>query len=88
MKIDDRPTHITLPEGVSPLNPYSLFELYYPLSIIESIVQSTNGYKRTTREGKTARGKGWYNTTPQEIYIYLAIRIYMSLYVENETSDY
>lgn len=44
MKVDDRPTHITLPDGVTPLNPYTLFELYFPEEIIDSIINATNAY--------------------------------------------
>ena len=88
VEVEDRPTHILLPEGVSPLDPYTLWELYYTPDIIDSIVVATNGYKRKVGEGKRARGKAWYKTTPQEIYVFLALRIYMTLHVENEIAHY
>ena len=88
LEVDERPTHITLPKNVTPLRPYSLFELYYSPEIIDSIVQATNAYDRPVGEGPQSRGQDWYNTTPQEIYIYLVIRIYMTLRGENEISDY
>lgn len=71
-----------------PLNPYSLFELYYPLKIIDSIVDATNSYDRAVGSGPEARGKDWYDTNRQEIYLYLAIRIYMMIVILNEIEDY
>lgn len=86
--VEDRPTEIHLPDGVSPLEPFSLFELYYSIEMIDSIVLATNRYQRKVGESKFARGSGWYDTNPREIYIYLAIRIYMTLHIENEIADY
>lgn len=88
LEVDDRPTHLILPFGVTPERPYSLFELYYTPEIIQSIVDATNNYKRVVSKGRRARGKDWYHTTPQEIYVYLAIRIYMTLHIENEIVHY
>lgn len=88
MNIDERPTHIILPDEVTPFHPYTLFELYYSDKMIESMVQSTNNYKREVGESKCPRGNDWYNTCLQEIYLYLAIRIYMTLHEENEINDY
>lgn len=34
LEVKDRPTHITLPHRVAPLDPYSLFKLYYTSEII------------------------------------------------------
>jgi hypothetical protein len=88
MNIEYRATEITLPNGVSPLRPYELFELYYTPEIIGQIVQATNNYARSIGTSERSRGKDWYDTTAQEIYVYLAIRIYMTLHIENEVSDY
>ena len=90
MDIEDRPTQIILPEGVYPDQPYDLFKLYYTDMIILSLVEATNRYKRViqdTPKGR-ARGSNWYPTTPQEICIFLAIRIYMTIHVENKIGDY
>lgn len=88
LEVDERPTHITLPDGVSPERPYSLFALYYTPKIIQIIVDATNAYKRVVGDGVEPRGVDWYDTTPQEIYLYLALRIYMTLHVENEIVNY
>ena len=57
IEVEDRPTHILLLESVLPLDPYTLWELYYTSNIIDSIVAATNRYKRKVEEEKRARGK-------------------------------
>lgn len=86
----DRPTYIILPDDVYPTNPFSLFNLYYTIEIMDYIVNITNEYDRAvskTPEGR-ARGIDWHPTNRQEMYIFLSIRIYMTLHVENEIKDY
>jgi hypothetical protein len=82
---------ITLSEDVSTDDPISLFTLYYTPEIIDQIVYYTNQHYRTPHDldhSTYSRCKEWYPTSPGEIYIYLAIRIYMTLNVQNEISDY
>jgi nitric oxide reductase large subunit len=90
MILPDFDFEITLPDDVSPDDPISLFTMYYTPEIIDTIVQYTNNYQREPRDPSRpdARAKQWYPTHAGEIYIYLAIRIYMTLYVQNEISDY
>ena len=88
MILEDHDIEISLPEGVSAEDPYTLFELYYSLEIIESIVEATNSYDRKVPDKPRARGKDWYPTTNREIYLYMAVRIYMTIHIENEISDY
>jgi hypothetical protein len=90
MKLDEFGYQITLPHYASPDDPISLFTLYYTLEIVEQIVQYTNEYKRDPREPwrPHCRAHKWYPTCSAEIYTYLAIRIYMTLNVQNEISDY
>jgi hypothetical protein len=90
MKLPDFHHEIQLPEDVSPDDPITLFTMYYTPRIIDWIVEKTNSYDREFDEdaGPYARGKDWYPTCPGEIYTYFAIRVYMTLYVQNEISDY
>jgi nitric oxide reductase large subunit len=90
MILPDFDFEITLPDNVSPDDPITLFTMYYTPEIIDTIVQYTNQYQREPRDFSRpdARALQWYPTCPGEIYIYLAIRIYMTLYVQNEISDY
>jgi hypothetical protein len=85
-----KPFQIALPDTVSPNEPLSLFLLYFNSEMIEIIAQSTNLYMPSTDELLTERARvvEWYRTLPGELYIYLAIRIYTTLYVENEISNY
>ncbi|CZT13758.1 uncharacterized protein RCO7_07121 [Rhynchosporium graminicola] len=81
---------ITLPDHVAPDVPIDLFTLYYTPEIIEGIVKHTNNYARAPKNpaSKRSRCLDWSPTCSAEIYIYLAIRIYMTIHVENEISDY
>jgi hypothetical protein len=81
---------ITLPEDVSPDNPITLFTIYYTPEIINLIVEKTNTYLRKPQDDSTpcAQANAWFPICRREIYIYLAIRIYINLYIENEIADY
>jgi hypothetical protein len=81
---------ITLPADTYPDSPIDIFCLYYSSEIIRHITQCTNSYFRQPKDPTLprARAKDWWPTTEAEIYIYLAIRIYMTLHVDNELSDY
>ena len=90
MKLPNWGWEITLPENASPDDPITLFTLYYTPEIIDLIVQRTNNLEREAKDpGRSrSRANGWYPTCSGEIYLYLAIRIYMTLIVCNEITDY
>jgi hypothetical protein len=90
MKLPNFAWEITLPENVSPDDPITLFTMYYTPEIIDMIVEKTNSYLREPEDDSCprARANDWYPTCHGEIYVYFAIRIYMTLYVCNEISDY
>ena len=91
MKLPHFFPEITLPYTASPDDPITLFDLYYPPDIIEKLVQRTNNYNRIPRDLtlRHARANGPFDPTwPGEIYTYFAIRIYMTLTIENKISDY
>jgi hypothetical protein len=81
---------INLPDNASPDDPITLFTMYYTPEIIDLIVEKTNNYLREPQDDSCprARAKEWYPTCAGEIYLYFAIRIYMTLYICNEISDY
>jgi Transposase IS4 len=90
MKLPDFGWEITLPENASPDDPITLFTMYYTPEIMDMIVERTNEYAREPEDDSLpyARANQWYPTCRGELYIYFAIRIYMTLYVMNEISDY
>jgi hypothetical protein len=81
---------ITLPMYTSPDDPITLFTLYYTPEIIKSIVLHTNNVQRKAQDPSkaNARANQWYPTYAGEIYLYLAIRIYMTLFVIDKVADY
>jgi hypothetical protein len=90
MKLPDFSWEIILPEHVSPDDPITLFTIYYTPEIMDLIVEKINGHLRKPQDDSCphARANKWYPTCRGEIYVYFAIRIYMTLYVCNEISDY
>jgi hypothetical protein len=81
---------ITLPPDTSPDDPITLFTLYYTPEIIESIVQHTNNAPRKAQDPSkpNARANQWYPTCAGEIYLFLAIKIYMTLFPMDKVADY
>jgi hypothetical protein len=90
MRLPNWGWEITLPENTSPDDPITLFTMYYTPEIIDLIVEKTNNYRREPQDNSLsrARANGWYSTCRGEIYLYFAIRIYMTLHVDNEIADY
>ena len=90
MKLPHFDWEIHLPENVSPDDPITLFTMYYTPKIMDMIIENTNNYARKSRNelAPRARVKEWYPTCCEELYLYFAIRIYITLYVQNEISDY
>ena len=81
---------ITLLTDTSPDDPITLFTLYYNSEIIESIVCHANNVQRKAQDPSksNARANQWYLTCAGETYLYLAIRIYMTLFPIDEIADY
>ena len=81
---------ITLPEYTSPDDPITLFTLYYTPEIMDLIVEKTNDYMREPKDDSLpfTRANKWYPTCRGELYVYFAIRIYMTLHIDNEIADY
>jgi hypothetical protein len=90
MQLPNWDWEITLPENASPDDPISLFTMYYTPEIIDLIVTKTNEYRREPQDNSCPRARAmeWYPTCTGEIYLYFAIRIYMTLYICNEIADY
>jgi len=81
---------ITLPETICADDPIQLWSLYYTPEMIDHIVSCTNDYRGRPQDKskRRARRNEWYPTSRGELYTYFAIRVYMTLHVENELSDY
>jgi hypothetical protein len=81
---------ITFPLDTSPDNLITLFTLYYTPEIIESIVQHTNNTLRKAQDPSkpNAQANQWYLTCVGEIYLFLAIKIYMTLFLMDKVADY
>jgi hypothetical protein len=60
------------------------------IKIMNMIVENTNNYARQSRNESLphTRINQWYPTCREELYLYFAIRIYMTLHIQNEILDY
>ncbi len=90
MEIPYFPRNITLPAHANANDPISIFDLYYTPGVIEEIVRRTNNCIREPPDlhKPYSRANAWHLTCPQEISVFLGIRIYMTIVVENEIADY
>jgi hypothetical protein len=91
MEIDDFDFEVHLPESCSPDDPITLFTQYYNEDMIDTIVSATNSYQPALEPYELkpqSRFKDWYNTCRSEIYLYLAVCIYMTVYPLNRIEDY
>lgn len=90
MQLPNQGWEINLPEDVSPDDPITLFTMYYTPEIIELIVQKTNNFERNSRDPQRpySRANKQYPTCSNKIYLYFAIRVYMTLVVCNKIADY
>jgi hypothetical protein len=90
MELPDFEHDIQLPYHASADDPITLFMLYYSVEIVEEIVPCTNLCFREPQDPTRPRARAheWYPTSSGEIYVYLALRIYMTLNVQNEIADY
>lgn len=86
--MQEQETQLVEVEGINPFRPITLFLLYYCEDIIDSIVEATNQFIQPMGISAFARGKRWYPMYTKEIYIYLAIQIYIMIYIENKLDYY
>ncbi|KEY74866.1 hypothetical protein S7711_09810 [Stachybotrys chartarum IBT 7711] len=84
-----------------PASPVDLFQLFLPVSLVESWVRYTNEAPEPARgpgpgsrgnsnytQQPSQRGKAWSPTSVPEIYLWLAIQIYIGLHRETCLEDY
>ncbi len=70
-------------------DPLAIFELFFPIGQITTIVENTN--KKAYRSGKTTTcpyAREWKDVSIAEVYTWLAILIYMGLYPLNDIESY
>ena len=81
---------INLPTNITPSNALDIFVLFFSVPIVKTIVQNTNkNHERVPRPlQKLAQAQKWNDITVQEIYIYLGILVYISIYEEPEIEGY
>jgi len=83
---------ITLPEGCDPTKPLDLWMQYYTDEMIDIIVSHTNQHPREPANASQSKARA-YNFPKNryekhDIYLYLAIRIYLQLHPEYDLESY
>ncbi|KAG5815635.1 hypothetical protein H9Q74_011574 [Fusarium xylarioides] len=70
-----------------PQTPLELFQLFVPSSLVESWVRYTNSWVQSLLQsrqlGPASRLQGWYETSVAEVYVWLAILIYIGIHKES-----
>jgi Transposase IS4 len=81
---------IRLLKDVNRKDPVAIFDLFYSPEQLAILVASTNKFGRNQSQigPRCKRALEWTDITIGELYAYLGILIYMSLHIENRTSDY
>jgi hypothetical protein len=80
------PPTIELPPEVKIESPYSLFALFFSDDLIALLSSNTNKYAKTKHAGQS--GREWHKTTTSDIEIFLAILIYIGVYISPSDKDY
>ncbi|POR30846.1 Uncharacterized protein TPAR_08915 [Tolypocladium paradoxum] len=74
-----------------PSTPVSLFQQFIPLSLVKRWVEYTNNgiqYEPAGPSKEYSRMRSWAPTSEPEVYLWLAIIIYMGLYRESRFEDH
>jgi Transposase IS4 len=81
---------ISLPEDVPRKDPVAIFDLFYSPEQLAILVANTNIFGRCQSQirPRYKRTMDWVDVIIGELYAYFGILIYMSLHIENRTSDY
>ncbi|KAJ3453586.1 hypothetical protein MRS44_017833 [Fusarium solani] len=70
-----------------PQTPLELFQLFLPYSLVKSWVRYTNSWVQSLLQsrhlGPASRLRGWYETSVAEVYVWLAILIYIGIHKES-----
>lgn len=77
---------VQIPPGTDITSAYSLFSLFISEDLIALLSANTNKYAQT--KNALATGRGWHETSPAEIKIFLAILIYMGIHISPSDEDY
>ena len=78
-----------LPEYIDNKDPWQLFKLFQSDELVNRLVEYTNENAKLhlPPEDKDFP-RGWKPTSRQELHVYLAVLIYIGLYIENTITDY
>ena len=85
---------ISLPSHIKPDNAWALFELFFSKEQLEIIVKHINDYVdyldlfELDEKAENKRLHRWKPMTVDELYMYLGIRIYMGIHIENKIRFY
>ena len=80
---------IELPTGVESNNSFAIWSLFFTKDQLEIIAQNINfNAQLQFTPNRGPRARKWKNISVEELYIYLAILIYMGLHPENDIESY
>ena len=85
------PSGLKLPDDFSPQCEADFFKLYFPIHVVDRIVEFTNAYARAHIHQKKSYAMAdgtWKDTTTEEMYSFMAILLYQGWHTLPEIRDY
>ncbi|RFU33083.1 hypothetical protein B7463_g3217, partial [Scytalidium lignicola] len=81
---------INLPPNIKPNDPLGIFTLFFSRPVVKELVENTNkSYQEALGKGTVKESyPKWAPLTVEELYLYLGIRVYMSLTVLKQLKYY
>jgi hypothetical protein len=88
LKCPNFPHTVNLPCDIS--DPLAIWELFFPIGQITTIMENTNQNAQLQVCDKSTfpHAREWEDVSIREVYIWLAILIYMGLYPQNDIPSY
>lgn len=91
-QFDDSNSGISSPDITDQSTPFSIFQLFFPLTIMHKIAQETNRYYNyvTKKSSPTqkSRLKKWTGTTAAELYVFFAVTLLMARHRKLTINEY
>ena len=91
MQIDPRSPFVNIPIGMKDQSPFSLFSLFVPQWLLDTMAKETNNKAKRNHKGELKskpHTKPWHDTTGTEIGAFLNVLLISELYKLPRTSNY
>ena len=89
LHVNLRPSIINLPANALPDDPIAIFSQFLTNELLKTMVQHTNEYVELKRpKDRTAESRYWHLVTLGEMRGFIAVQIYIGIYLMADTEEY